>query len=67
MKVIKTVVYKGTSQPTARSEQGRAVWRGELFCLGPWGIFTQSSAAAGPLSDSSAALRMDMGVRPAAT
>lgn len=66
MKGIKTIVHKGTCQPTAGSEQGRAVWRGELFCLGFWGIFAQSSAAAGPLSDSSAVLRMDMGVRPAA-
>ena len=67
MKLVKIVVHKGTSQPTAGRGQGRAVWRGELFSLGLWGIFAQSDAAAGPSSDSSAALRMDLGVRPAAT
>lgn len=64
--LCKRVVRKSTSQPTAGREQGKAVWRGELFFLGLWGIFAQSSAATGPSSDSSAALRMGMGVRPAA-
>lgn len=67
MKLVKTVFHKDTSQPTAGTGQGRVVWRGELFSLGLWGIFAQSNAAARPSSDSSAALRRDLGVRSAAT
>lgn len=67
MKLVKIVIHKDTSQPTAGRGQGKAVWGGELFLLALRGIFAQSNAAAGPPSDSSAALRIDLGVRPAAT